>query len=395
MGSARKEQPGDELWDVSIEDLLASAEQTPASAGAGRGPYIINLQTSTEPIRIPSASLSDFAQLNLYQVTGWKNDRLLFRLRLGPIQTALEADAILGCVRRDYPEAETFTAGEDDFRMIAAVAAIGGARPAPAAAPPPAPAPAPASVPARSQGLDEIAAEIVLAAPAAPTVRQRAPAKPAAIAAAARPEERHDATVVIPPAPASAPASAAAAPALAPDPALARLFEVMPGTIESVDSTQTVRALSLPERADSPGASLYAIELARSPHDIAPDSVPNLAIFNEYRLYSAVELEGSEIMHVLRLGFFRDEPPAAAVAAYLRSYFEAASVTRVSAAERERFADRRVTGRKAAGEAEAHTAIDLSSGPAVPTTSLADLSARTARHHVPTLDRRRSRHGPR
>src|ERR1700730_15932244 len=104
MGSARKEQPGEEFWDVSIEDLLASAEQTPASAGAGRGPYIINLQTSTEPIRIPSASLSDFAQQNLYQVTGWKNDRLLFRLRLGPIQTALEADAILGCVRRDYPE---------------------------------------------------------------------------------------------------------------------------------------------------------------------------------------------------------------------------------------------------------------------------------------------------
>jgi hypothetical protein len=405
MASVRKEQPGDELWDVSIEDLLATPGETPASATGGRGPYIINLLTSVEPIRIPSASLIDFAQLNLYQVTGWKNDRLLFRLRLGPIQSALEADAILGCVRRDYPEAETLAAGEDDFRMIAAVAAIGGSRPTPAVAPPP--APASASVPSRAQGLSDIAAEIVLEAPAAPATKRRAPAKPAPIAAgwtnalprqppkpappapAVSRAERHDATIVIPPAP------AAAEPAPAPGPELARLFEVMPGTIESVDSTQTVRALSLPERVDSHGASLYAIELARSPHDIAPDSVPNLAIFHEYRLYSAVELEGSEIVHVLRLGFFRDEPPAAAVAAYLRSYFEAAAVTRVSAAERERFADRRVTGRKAAGEAEAHTAIDLSSGPAVPTTSLADLSARTARHHVPTIDRRRSRHGPR
>src|ERR1700730_5920060 len=102
MGSVRKEQPGDELWAVSIDDQAASAE--PRAAAGGRAPYITNLKTSTDPIRIPSASLIDFAQLNLYQVTGWKNDRLLFRLRLGPIQTALEADAILGCVRRDYPE---------------------------------------------------------------------------------------------------------------------------------------------------------------------------------------------------------------------------------------------------------------------------------------------------
>jgi hypothetical protein len=409
MASVRKELPRDELWEGSIEDLLAAPAQTPAPATDGRGPYIINLLTAVEPIRIPSVSLIDFAQLSLYQVTGWKNDRLLFRLRLGPIQSALEADAILGCVRRDYPEAETLAAGEDDFRMIAAVAAIGVARerPMPAAASPP--APSSASVPPVAQGLGEIAAEIVLDTPAAAPIKERAPAKPAPIAsgwttapprqppkpARAAPagsvQDRHAATIVIPP----SPSPSAAEPVLPPGTALARQFEVMAGTLVSVDSTQTPRALSLPERANQHGANLYAIELARSPKDIAPDSVPNLAIFNEYRLYSAVELEGTEIVHVLRLGFFRDEPPAAAVAAYLRSYFEAAAVTRVSAAERERFADRRMTARKAAGEAEAHAAIDLSSGPAVPTTSLADLYARTARHHAATLDKRRTRSEPR
>jgi hypothetical protein len=144
-----------------------------------------------------------------------------------------------------------------------------------------------------------------------------------------------------------------------------------------IDSTQTLRALVVPEEAEQASEKLLVIQLLLSEREIEPDSVPNLAIFNEYRLYSAVGYEQGKVMHALRLGFFTDAAPAEAVAGYLRSYFEAPVVTRVSAEERERFARRRVSARKDSGDTGLHAAIELSSAPSAPTTSLADLSARS------------------
>jgi hypothetical protein len=119
---------------------------------------------------------------------------------------------------------------------------------------------------------------------------------------------------------------------------------------------------------------LWVIQLALSITEISPEQIPNLAIFNEFRLYSAVGREDGRVMHALRLGFFTDEAPAQAVAGYLSGYFEGPKVTRVSAAERERFGARRVAARKDSGASGVHAAIDLSSPPArAPTTSLADL----------------------
>jgi hypothetical protein len=79
-------------------------------------------------------------------------------------------------------------------------------------------------------------------------------------------------------------------------------------------------------------------------------------------------------MHALRLGFFTDEAAAQAVAGYLRGYFEAATVKRVSTAERERFADRKIAAYKDSGPTGEHTVIELSTPPPVPTTCLAELS---------------------
>ena len=133
----------------------------------------------------------------------------------------------------------------------------------------------------------------------------------------------------------------------------------------------------MPDEHAAAAEKLLVIQLLLSEREIEPDSVPNLAIFNEYRLYSAVGYEQGKVMHALRLGFFTDDAPAEAVAGYLRAYFEAAAVTRVSFEERERFGKRRVSARKDSGETGLHAAIELSSAPSAPTTSLADLSARS------------------
>jgi hypothetical protein len=167
------------------------------------------------------------------------------------------------------------------------------------------------------------------------------------------------------------PAAAPAAPA-----SRAPKIEVLPGPPPSIDSTQTLRALVIPDTTDSQSEKLLVIQLALSETEFAPESVPNLAIFNEYRLYTAVGYDQGKIMNALRLGFFNDEAPAEAVAGYLRSFFDSATVTRVSVEERERFSTRRVTARKEAGETGVHAAIELSSAPSAPATSLADLSAR-------------------
>ena len=123
--------------------------------------------------------------------------------------------------------------------------------------------------------------------------------------------------------------------------------------------------------------TLLVVQLILSEVEIAPESVPNLAIFNEFRLYTAKGHEQGKIMYALRLGFFSDEAPAEAVAGYLRSYFEAPTVTRVSIEERERFARRRVPARKSSGDTSVHAAIELASPTSAPSTSLADLSAKT------------------
>jgi hypothetical protein len=145
-----------------------------------------------------------------------------------------------------------------------------------------------------------------------------------------------------------------------------------------IDSTQTLRALVVPQDPAAPTEKLLVIQLVLSEEEIAPEAVPDLAIFKEYRLYSAVGHHDGKVLHALRLGFFSDEAPAEAVAGYLRSFFEAPVVTRISVEERERFANRRVSAKKGTGETGVHARIELASAPSAPATSLADLSARAS-----------------
>jgi hypothetical protein len=116
-----------------------------------------------------------------------------------------------------------------------------------------------------------------------------------------------------------------------------------------MDSTETVRTLAPLELADGEASCWFAIQLMLRDEPIDTEQVPSLGIFAEYRLYSVTGLEQDRVRHVLRVGFFSSELAAQAVAGYLVGYFDSPVVKRVSNAERERFADTAVAGRKSVG----------------------------------------------
>jgi hypothetical protein len=142
----------------------------------------------------------------------------------------------------------------------------------------------------------------------------------------------------------------------------------MPRAAEAthVDSTQTVRALTPMELADGQASRWFAIELMLSADPIDAAEVPNLDIFEAYRLYSVIAPEQGRLEHALRLGFFSTEVAAESVARYLTAYFPTPTIRRVSIAEHERFADRLVAARKDIGAAGKHAVIELTAAPAPP-----------------------------
>jgi hypothetical protein len=129
--------------------------------------------------------------------------------------------------------------------------------------------------------------------------------------------------------------------------------------LESLESTQTIRALTPMELEDNEASRWFVIQLALADHAFDPDALPNLDIFSEYRLYSVAGLDQGRVVHALRLGFFREEIGAVAVASYLAAYWEKPAIKRVSLAERERFADQRVEARKDVGATGKHAVIEI------------------------------------
>jgi len=146
--------------------------------------------------------------------------------------------------------------------------------------------------------------------------------------------------------------------ATAPAPA-AREVKKLDKPLESLESTQTIRALTPTEMEDIEASRWFVIQLALADHAFDPDAVPNLDLFDEYRLYSVAGLDQGRLVHSLRLGFFREEIGAVAVASYLAAYWEKPTIKRVSLAERERFADQRVEARKDVGATGKHAVIEI------------------------------------
>jgi hypothetical protein len=108
--------------------------------------------------------------------------------------------------------------------------------------------------------------------------------------------------------------------------------------MSDLDSTQTVRAVSMDELYDSHRPKFYAIQLVVSDRPVNLDMMPRLEAFTSHRLYAVVGKQGNVQQFALRLGFFPDTHSAQAICEGLSNYFAAPSVVRVSDAEQARFA---------------------------------------------------------
>ncbi len=374
-----------EIWHLSIDDLLEPICESPRLGGPG--PFVINLSASSAPLSQPAQTLLSPGGAQVYQIQRMEDRRPRYRLRLGPFATEDEADAMLGIVRDVYPSALTATAEPDDLRAIAALQPKPPSAPVPTATPS---APRPAVLPATPhdpQGTQPRSSPPIKSQPAQPAVA-RAQFPPAAISipvlsdsveVVRRPPPAASPTAASPPA-ASPPAASrgpvaplgAIRPALKPAPSAVKPMVSVVSNVAapaqrpivrdarppSLESTQTLRPLTTSELQDS-AARWYVIQLSLSSESFDPDSLPNLDIFNEYRLYSVAGLDQGRIVHALRLGFFADEAAAGAVASYLAAFYEKPTVKRISAAERERFRDQRVEARKDIGATGRHAVIEI------------------------------------
>lgn len=103
-----------------------------------------------------------------------------------------------------------------------------------------------------------------------------------------------------------------------------------------VDSTQTVRALSLPEAKDE-SQRWFVVQLVTSDRAINLDTMPHLEVFDSYRLYTVTGRQEDGNLFALRLGFFSDDVSANTLCGYLKTFFTFPTVLRVSAAEHDRF----------------------------------------------------------
>ena len=306
--------PASGLPSQEQKDVLRSSHAELLGASAP-GPYVINLSTSNAPFSIPGKVLQELSHLHIYQVQRAEEGRTRYRLRLGPISSELEADAILAGVRQNYPVAQTAAAGEDDLRAIAIAASVG----------------------ARTK----------------PTLVKKQAALNVGPSIGPAPVRRISDSV-------------------------GRYTEIRPDPLLAVDSTLTLRAISAIELAEDQPSQSFVIQLAVGETAFQAQDVLNLDIFKEFSLYSTISLGEGRVLHALRLGFFKGQSAADTVASYVRRYFEASSVMRVSVAERERFAERRVHARKTSEATGVHEVIELSSPAPVPATNLSVLSRAVA-----------------
>ena len=385
-----------EIWHLSIDDLLEPLSE-PLRLG-GPGPFVINLSASSAPLSQPAKTFIAPDGACVYQIQRMEDRRPRYRLRLGPFVTEDEADAMLAIVRDVYPSALTATAESDDLKAITALrpkpesartpsAAL--AHPvvsapsivtAPAIVAAPAVMPAPAVVSTlsavprtqtvmRPQPLPPTVSIPVLSDSVEPVRRAPPPVAPSVKApilgpakAAAPPVKPAAPPVKLaaPPVKPAAPPVKLAAPGLSNGAASPPRRAEMPSAGRpNLESTQTLRPLTPSELKDDQSARWYVIQLSLSGESFDPDSLPNLDIFNEYRLYSVAGLDQGRILHALRLGFFADEGAAAAVASYLGEFYEKPTVKRISVAERERFRDQRVEARKDIGATGRHAVIEI------------------------------------
>jgi hypothetical protein len=123
----------------------------------------------------------------------------------------------------------------------------------------------------------------------------------------------------------------------------------------------------------------FVVQLALSDQPVNLDTMPRLDIFEAYRLYSVALMQEGTIRHALRLGFFTEEVSAEAVLGYLKTFFAAPVVERISVAEHKRFSEQQAPA--ADNKANARV-ITLEEKRAAPPTTLSELRAQTGIHQA-------------
>ncbi len=178
---------------------------------------------------------------------------------------------------------------------------------------------------------------------AAAAAKTAAPARP--IQTATSP-----ARSALPPAKAPTPPPAAARPTIGAPHAKPSVSHAALTKHPDLDSTQTIRALTAEELREESQDKWFAIQLAASEQPVNLDAMPHLDIFEAYRLYSVATAGSGKIVHSLRLGFFKEEVSAEAVAGYLKTFFSSPTVLRISVAEQARFKDATLPKKAEPGE---------------------------------------------
>ena len=362
---------------MNIEDLFAPLPEKTRLGGPG--PFVINLSASSAPIDVPAKGVAGCSHAHVYQVHRIEDRRPRYRLRLGPFAREDDADTELLKVRDIYPSALTATADADDLRIIAALQVKAPALPSPTAKPAE-PTPVEAVAKQVEAPMELTLVEEVTRQVETPVVRPSvaAVAKPVekpVMQAAAKLAEKPAAKVV-------APMSATPKPAAAKQVSPAMVTAVAPAALTpqqkrpvrapvplqaeqpsqraiNLESTQTVRALTELELEDDQTSCWFAIQLSLAEEPFDPETLPNLDIFSVYRLYSVAGIDKGRIVHALRLGFFTEQIAAGAVASYLAAFYDNPAIKRVSAAERERFADQSLQARKDVGATGKQAEIEI------------------------------------
>jgi len=357
---------------------------THGEADTGTALFVINLYASMAPISTVGHDLPGLENYRLYQVSRMEDGRTRHRLRLGFFSSEAHAENVLALVRQQYPTAFTACLCEEDRKFArgylptasreaaarispaltrpALVSATALAAPVNSASPvvlelsladPPAVAPREASGDAQpfhvGKGVDIADTGIRLQtgpgdhpAPAALEASSSLPASRTMTAAASDSAASLE-TILSPAAKLAAvtPLQVAGA-----RPAATRPMRRSP---PELDSTQTIRALTLAELESEELEKWFAIQLAASEQPVNLDTMPHLDIFDAYRLYSVASTNAGKIVHSLRLGFFKEDVSAEAVGGYLKTFFSTPTVLRVSEAEYVRFKEPPVRTRPAQG----------------------------------------------
>ncbi len=312
---------------------------TPAIAG----PFVVNLCASVAPIDLKPGGLPGLERYRLYQVRRVEDNRPRYRLRLGFFASEAASEVVLAAVREFYPAAFCVAAGSDDLKH--------------------APGLDPVTLGTRST---QVVSRDTSSTARMQRIQSSAPEPKTLTAAASAPPKPASKLELLPETPPHSPEVQAAAVAAEPfrvkaaDPAIMkqatslRLATELPDTLRKltdmtapakadgpvlIDSTQTLRMLTETELGDTDAPAWFSVQVTVSDQPINVEAMPKLDIFKAFRLYSIAQTRQGKIEHALRLGFFREAVSAAAVSGYLKTFFGAPEVLRVSAAEQNRFAD--------------------------------------------------------